>query len=135
VRAALNWSFSENGDPINPRRLGGSAAQFLSELNAADGVLPVDTAVPASLDKASADKRQEMTPASCARGLCDVNARQYRDGPVGLTRSLQLARELDDLHWQPMLLRGLHIYLTARRGFSRSPRNRRARREGRQKTK
>ena len=28
------------------------------------------------------------------------------------TRSLQLARELDDLHWQLWLLRGLHIYLT-----------------------
>jgi tetratricopeptide (TPR) repeat protein len=28
------------------------------------------------------------------------------------TRSLQLARELQDLHWQLWLLRGLHIYLT-----------------------
>ena len=28
------------------------------------------------------------------------------------TRSLQLAEELDDLHWQLWLLRGLHIYLT-----------------------
>ncbi len=28
------------------------------------------------------------------------------------TRSLQLARDLEDLHWQLWLLRGLHIYLT-----------------------
>jgi tetratricopeptide (TPR) repeat protein len=66
----------------------------------------------ASLDATSTDDRQEMT-LQAALGV-SVMFTQGNTEVVqsAFTRSLHLARTLDDLHWQLWLLRGLHIYLT-----------------------
>jgi tetratricopeptide (TPR) repeat protein len=65
-----------------------------------------------SLDTGAIDSRQEMT-LQAALGVSVMftqgNTEAVRSA---FTRSLQLARELEDLHWQLWLLRGLHIYLT-----------------------
>jgi len=112
VRAALNWSFSENGDRTIGVDLAASAAQFFLELTLLTECYRWTRQALASLDKASADKRQEMT-LQAALGVSVMftqgNTETVRSA---FTRSLQLARELDDLHWQLWLLRGLHIYLT-----------------------
>lgn len=112
VRAALTWSFSGGGDRTIAVELAASAAQFFLELTLLTECYRWTQQALASLDAASVDARQEMT-LQAALGVSVMftqgNTEAVRSA---FTRSLQLARELDDLHWQLWLLRGLHIYLT-----------------------
>lgn len=112
VRAALTWSFSEGGDRAIAVDLAASAAQFFLELTLLTECYRWTQQALASLDTAPVDARQEMT-LQAALGVSVMftqgNTEAVRSA---FTRSLQLAQELDDLHWQLWLLRGLHIYLT-----------------------
>ncbi|OPY98103.1 transcriptional regulator [Bradyrhizobium sacchari] len=112
VRAALTWSFSDGGDRTIGVDLAASAAQFFLELTLLTECFRWTQQALASLDTDTIDRRQEMT-LQAALGVAVMftqgNTEVVRSA---FTRSLQLARELDDLHWQLWLLRGLHIYLT-----------------------
>lgn len=112
VRAALTWSFSEGGDRAVGVDLAASAAQFFLELTLLTECYRWTRQALAALDTTSVDSRQEMT-LQAALGVSVMftqgNTEAVRSA---FTRSLQLARELEDLHWQLWLLRGLHIYLT-----------------------
>lgn len=110
VRAALIWSFSENGDRAVGVDLAASAAQFFLELTLLTECHSWTQQALASAD--AVDGRKEMA-LQAALGVSVMftqgNTERVRSAFV---RSLQLAQELDDLHWQLWLLRGLHIYLT-----------------------
>ncbi|OAF10756.1 transcriptional regulator [Bradyrhizobium centrolobii] len=112
VRAALNWSFSESGDRAIGVDLAASAARFFLELTLLTECYRWTQQALASRDATPIDSRHEMT-LQAALGVSVMftqgNTEAVRSA---FTRSLQLARELDDLHWQLWLLRGLHIYLT-----------------------
>lgn len=112
VRAALIWSFSERGDRKIGVDLAASAAQFFLELTLLTECYRWTRQALASLDKPAVDGRQEMT-LQAAHGVSVMftqgNTEAVRSA---FTRGLQLAEELEDLHWQLWLLRGLHIYLT-----------------------
>lgn len=112
VRAALIWSFSEKGDRTIGVDLAASSAQFFLELTLLTECYRWTRQALASLDKPAVDVRQEMT-LQAAHGVSVMftqgNTEAVRSA---FTRGLQLAEELEDLHWQLWLLRGLHIYLT-----------------------
>ena len=112
VRAALTWSFSDGGDRTIGVDLAASAAQFFLELTLLTECFRWTQQALASLDAGAMDSRQEMT-LQAALGVSVMftqgNTEAVRSA---FTRSLQLAQELEDLHWQLWLLRGLHIYLT-----------------------
>jgi tetratricopeptide (TPR) repeat protein len=112
VRAALNWSFSDGGDRTIGVDLAASAAQFFLELTLLTECYRWTQQALASLDASAEDGRNEMI-LQAALGVSAMftqgNTEAVRSA---FTRSLQLAQELQDLHWQLWLLRGLHIYLT-----------------------
>lgn len=110
VRAALTWSFSEAGDRAVGVDLAAAAAQFFLELTLLTECHSWTQQALASADMV--DSRKEMT-LQAALGVSVMFTQGNTEGVrSAFTRSLQLARELDDLHWQLWLLRGLHIYLT-----------------------
>ncbi|MEH2493165.1 ATP-binding protein [Bradyrhizobium sp. AZCC 2230] len=110
VRAALTWSFSEHGDRALAVDLAASAAQFFLELTLLTECHGWTQQALASAD--NFDSRKEMT-LQAALGVSVMFTQGNTEGVrSAFTRSLQLAQELDDLHWQLWLLRGLHIYLT-----------------------
>ncbi|MCP3367991.1 ATP-binding protein [Bradyrhizobium cajani] len=112
VRAALNWSFSDRGDRTIGVELAASATQFFLELTLLTECHRWTQQALASPDADAMDARHEMT-LQAALGVSVMftqgNTEAVRSA---FTRSLELARELEDLHWQLWLLRGLHIYLT-----------------------
>ncbi|MDA9509149.1 transcriptional regulator [Bradyrhizobium sp. CCBAU 11386] len=112
VRAALTWSFSDAGDRTIGVDLAASAAQFFLELTLLTECYRWTQQALVPLATGAMDSRQEMT-LQAALGVSVMftqgNTEAVRSA---FTRSLQLARELEDLHWQLWLLRGLHIYLT-----------------------
>ena len=110
VRAALTWSFSENGDRAVAVDLAASAAQFFLELTLLTECHSWTQQALASAD--GIDGRKEMA-LQAALGVSVMFTQGNTEGVrSAFTRSLQLAEGLDDLHWQLWLLRGLHIYLT-----------------------
>ncbi|MDA9520401.1 transcriptional regulator [Bradyrhizobium sp. CCBAU 11434] len=110
VRAALTWSFSESGDRTVGVDLAASAAQFFLELTLLTECHSWTQQALASAD--TIDRRKEMA-LQAAHGVSVMFTQGNAEGVrSAFTRSLQLAEELDDLHWQLWLLRGLHIYLT-----------------------
>ncbi|KJC48478.1 transcriptional regulator [Bradyrhizobium sp. LTSP849] len=110
VRAALTWTFSENGDRTIGVDLAAAAAQFFLELTLLTECYRWTQQALASADVI--DSRKEMT-LQAALGVSVMFTQGNTEGVrSAFTRSLQLAEELDDLHWQLWLLRGLHIYLT-----------------------
>nr|WP_249139754.1 winged helix-turn-helix domain-containing protein [Bradyrhizobium japonicum] len=112
VRAALTFSFSDRGDRTLGVDLAASAAQFFLELTLLTECYRWTQQALASRDTSAVDSRKEMT-LQAALGVSVMftqgNTEAVRSA---FTRSLQLARELEDLHWQLWLLRGLHVYLT-----------------------
>ncbi|MDE5465049.1 winged helix-turn-helix domain-containing protein [Bradyrhizobium sp. CSS354] len=112
VRAALTWSFSDGGDRTIGVDLAASAAQFFLELTLLTECYRWTQQALASPDASAVDGRNEMI-LQAALGVSAMftqgNTEAVRSA---FTRSLQLAQELQDLHWQLWLLRGLHIYLT-----------------------
>lgn len=112
VRAALSWSFSDGGDRALGVDLAASAAQFFLELTLLTECLRWTQQALAASDTGTLDSRQEMT-LQAALGVSVMFTQGNTEAVrAAFTRSLQLARELEDLHWQLWLLRGLHIYLT-----------------------
>ncbi|MGJ5199595.1 ATP-binding protein [Bradyrhizobium sp. HKCCYLRH1030] len=112
VRAALAWSFSDEGDRVIGIDLAASAAQFFLELTLLTECYRWTQQALAPHATAAADARREMT-LQAALGVSVMFTQGNTEAvQSAFTRSLQLARELDDLHWQLWLLRGLHIYLT-----------------------
>lgn len=112
VRAALSWSFSDGGDRAIGVDLAASAAQFFLELTLLTECYRWTQQALASLETDTIDSRQEMT-LQAALGVSVMFTQGNTEAVrTAFTRSLQLARELEDLHWQLWLLRGLHIYLT-----------------------
>ena len=110
VRAALTWSFSEGGDRTVGVDLAAAAAQFFLELTLLTECHSWTQQALASAD--GIDRRKEMA-LQAAHGVSVMFTQGNTEGVrSAFTRSLQLAQELDDLHWQIWLLRGLHIYLT-----------------------
>ncbi|RXT36495.1 ATP-binding protein [Bradyrhizobium betae] len=112
VRAALTWSFSDGGDRTIGVDLAASAAQFFLELTLLTECFRWTQQALTASGANTLDSRQEMT-LQAALGVSVMftqgNTEAVRSA---FTRSLQLAQELEDLHWQLWLLRGLHIYLT-----------------------
>ncbi|MGY8706566.1 winged helix-turn-helix domain-containing protein [Bradyrhizobium sp. 18BD] len=109
VRAALTWSFSDSGDRTIGVELAASAAQFFLELTL---LTECYRWTQQALDTGALDSRQEMT-LQAALGVSVMFTQGNTEAVrAAFTRSLQLAQELEDLHWQLWLLRGLHIYLT-----------------------
>jgi predicted ATPase/DNA-binding winged helix-turn-helix (wHTH) protein len=110
VRAALTWSFSEAGDRAVGVDLAASAAQFFLELTLLTECHSWTQQALASAD--AVDSRKEMA-LQAALGVSVMFTQGNTEGVrSAFARSLHLAQELDDLHWQLWLLRGLHIYLT-----------------------
>ncbi|WP_027531256.1 winged helix-turn-helix domain-containing protein [Bradyrhizobium sp. WSM3983] len=110
VRAALTWSFSEAGDRAVGVDLAAAAAQFFLELTLLTECHSWTKQALASAEVV--DSRKEMI-LQAALGVSVMFTQGNTEGVrSAFTRSLQLAEELDDLHWQLWLLRGLHIYLT-----------------------
>lgn len=110
VRTALTWSFSEAGDRALGVDLAAAAAQFFLELTLLTECHSWTQQALASAELV--DSRKEMT-LQAALGVSVMFTQGNTEGVrSAFTRSLQLAEELDDLHWQLWLLRGLHIYLT-----------------------
>ena len=111
VRAALTWSFSDSGDRTIGVDLAASAAQFFLELTLLTECFGWTQQALAASDT-TLDSRQEMT-LQAALGVSVMFTQGNTEAVrAAFTRSLQLAQELEDLHWQLWLLRGLHIYLT-----------------------
>jgi predicted ATPase len=112
VRAALEWSFSDRGDRTIGLDLASSAGQFFLELSMLTECYHWMGQALASLDDTAMDSRQEMQ-LHTALGISAMFTQGNTEAVhSAFTRSLELARELGDLHWQLWLLRGLHIYLT-----------------------
>jgi predicted ATPase/DNA-binding winged helix-turn-helix (wHTH) protein len=112
VRAALEWSFSDHGDRAIGMGLAASAGQLFLELSLLTECYRWTRQALASLEGASVDSRQEMQ-LQTALGVSVMFTQGNTEAVhTAFTRSLHLADELDDLHWQLWLLRGLHIYLT-----------------------
>jgi predicted ATPase len=112
VRAALTWTFSENGDRTIGVDLAASAAQFFLELTLLTECYRWTQQALACAGAVAVDSRKEMT-LQAALGVSVMFTQGNTEGVrSAFTRSLQLAEGLDDLHWQLWLLRGLHIYLT-----------------------
>jgi predicted ATPase/DNA-binding winged helix-turn-helix (wHTH) protein len=112
VRAALDWCFSDHGDRTVGVELAASAAQFFLELSLLTECYRWTQQAIGSLETTSIGSRQEME-LQAALGVSVMftqgNTEAVRSA---FTRSLQLAEQLGDSHWQLWLLRGLHIYLT-----------------------
>ena len=112
VRSALSWSFSDGGDLGIGVDLAASAAQFFLELTLLTECYHWTQRALASRRPMPVDDRHEMM-LQAALGVSVMftqgNTEAVRSA---FTRSLELAEQRDDLHWQLWLLRGLHIYLT-----------------------
>lgn len=112
VRAALTWCFSDSGDRTIGVALATAAAQFFLELTLLTECLRWTQQALAASDAVPLDGRQEMT-LQAALGVSVMftqgNTEAVRSA---FTRGLELARDLEDTHWQLWLLRGLHVFLT-----------------------
>ncbi|MBR0692750.1 winged helix-turn-helix domain-containing protein [Bradyrhizobium lablabi] len=112
VRAALDWSFSDRGDRTIGMDLAASAAQFFIELSLLTECYSWTNQALAASEKHALDSRREMQ-LQTALGVSIMFTQGNTEAVhSAFTRSLHLAEELSDLHWQLWLLRGLHIYLT-----------------------
>jgi tetratricopeptide (TPR) repeat protein len=108
----LEWSFSDHGDRAIGMDLAASAGQLFLELSLLTECYRWTRQALASLEGASVESRQEMQ-LQTALGVSVMFTQGNTEAVhTAFTRSLHLAEELDDLHWQLWLLRGLHIYLT-----------------------
>ncbi len=112
VRAALEWSFSDRGDRTIGMDLAASAGQLFLELSLLTECDRWTRQALTSLESASVDRRQEMQLQTALGVSVMFTQGNTKAVHAAFMRSLHLAEELDDLHWQLWLLRGLHIYLT-----------------------
>ncbi|MGY3604766.1 MULTISPECIES: ATP-binding protein [unclassified Bradyrhizobium] len=112
VRAALDWSFSDQGERAIGIGLAAAAAQFFLQLSLLTECHRWARQALAGFDPQIADPRQEMELQAALGVSLMFTQGNTEEVHAALTRSLQLAESHNDLHWQLWLLRELHIYLT-----------------------
>ncbi|GGF39533.1 transcriptional regulator [Aliidongia dinghuensis] len=112
IRAALEWSFSDEGDPQVAVPLAATAALFFLELSLLTECHRWTARALAALDERSTGTRLEMALQS-SLGVSLMFTLGNRD-EVGAAfrRGLELAETFDDRHCQLRLLRNFHLYLT-----------------------
>jgi hypothetical protein len=119
VRAALDWSFSNRGDPTIGLDLAAAAAPFFLELSLLTECYR-RTQQALALDATSIARRQEMK-LQAALGVSAMFTQANTEAVrAALTRSLQLAEELDDRNWQLWVLQVLQIFDTRAGNFQAS---------------
>ncbi|MDE5443176.1 transcriptional regulator [Bradyrhizobium sp. CSA207] len=110
VRAALEWSFSNHGDQTIGVDLAASAAPFFLELSLLTECHHWTQRAITSLDATSIGGRLEME-LQAALGVSVMFAQGNVEAVRStFARSLLLAEQLNDLHWQFWLLRAFYIY-------------------------
>jgi predicted ATPase len=112
VRAALDWSFSDRGDPcVGTALVAASAPLFLQLSLLSECRLWTERAL-APIESASCGSRREME-LQASLGLSSMfttgNREEVRSA---LTRGLELAESLNEPYHQLRLLGGLNIFLT-----------------------
>jgi predicted ATPase len=112
VRAALAWSFSNQGDPDIGIDLSAAAGQFFLELSLLTECYRWTHQAISLLGQSATDARREMQLQTALGVSMMFTQGNTQSVHTAFRRSLLLAEQLDDLHWQLWLLRGLHIYLT-----------------------
>ncbi len=112
VQAALEWSFSPQGDLALGIGLAAVAARFFAQASLLTECHRWSERAVAALEAASRGSRSEME-LQAALGLSMMFTRgNTEDVRTAFTRGLELAEALDDPSYQLQLLSGLHIYLT-----------------------
>jgi predicted ATPase len=112
VRAALDWSFSEQGDRVIGIGLAAAATQFFLQLSLLTECYHWARQALAGLDPQVADERQEMQLQAALGVSLMFTQGNTEEVHAAFTRGLKLAERHNDLHWQLWLLREFHIYLT-----------------------
>jgi predicted ATPase/DNA-binding winged helix-turn-helix (wHTH) protein len=112
VRAALDWSFSDQGDPAIGVDLAASATQYFVELSLLTECYRWSQQAVALLEATSIGGRPEME-LQAALGVSVMFTQGNTEAvKSAFLRGLQLAEQLNDPHWQLWLLLATQIYLT-----------------------
>jgi len=112
VQAALEWSFSRQGDPALGIGLAAAAVRFFAQASLLTECHRWSARAIAALDAAARGSRGEME-LQAALGLSLMFTRgNTEDVRTAFARGLELAEALDDPSYQLQMLSGLHIYLT-----------------------
>jgi predicted ATPase len=111
VRAALDWSFSDRGDPSVSTALAAVSAPLFLELSLLSECQRWTEHALAALDCASRGSRREME-LQASLGLSSMFTTCREEVRSALTRGLELAESLDEPYHQLRLLGGLNIFLT-----------------------
>ncbi|MGY3621079.1 ATP-binding protein [Bradyrhizobium sp. USDA 10063] len=112
VRAALDWSFSDQGDRAIGIGLAAAAAQFFLQLSLLTECHRWARQALAGLDPGIIDQRQEMELQAVLGVSLMFTQGNTEEVHAAFTRGLELAESHNDLHWQLWVLREFHIYLT-----------------------
>ena len=112
VRAALDWSFSNQGDQALGMNLAASAAQFFLELSLLTECHRWTQHAVTLLGAYSVGERQEMELQGALGASLMMTQGNTDAVKNALVRALQLAEQLDDPFWQLWILRLLKIYRT-----------------------
>jgi predicted ATPase/DNA-binding winged helix-turn-helix (wHTH) protein len=112
VRTALEWSLSEQGDPVTGIKLAASSAGYLLENSLLVECRRWTDAAVTQLKPGMVDLRSEMELHAC-RAVSTMFT-QGNNEQVGssFNRSLEIAEQLGDVGSQLRLHRDFHIYLT-----------------------
>ena len=111
VRAALDWSFCDRGDPSVGTALAAASAPLFLQLSLLGECQRWTEHALAAIDCASRGSRREMElQASLGLSLMFTTCRE--EVRSALTRGLELAESLDEQYHQLRLLGGLNIFLT-----------------------
>jgi len=112
VRAALDWSFSDRGDPSVGTALAAASVPLFLELSLLSECQRWTEHALGAIDCASRGSRREME-LQASLGLSSMfttgNREEVRSA---LTRGLELAESLDEPYHQLKLLGGLNVFLT-----------------------
>jgi len=112
VRAALNWSFSDRGDPPVSTALAAVSAPLFLERSLLSECQRWTEHALAALDRASRGSRREME-LQASLGLSSMFTKGNREEVrSALTRGLELAESLHEPYHQLRLLGCLNIFLT-----------------------
>jgi predicted ATPase/DNA-binding winged helix-turn-helix (wHTH) protein len=112
VQAALEWSFSPEGDLALGIGLAAAAARFFAQASLLTECHRWSERAIAALDAATRGSRSEME-LQASLGLSLMFTRGNREEVrSAFARGLELAETLDDPQHQLEMLSGLHIYLT-----------------------
>jgi predicted ATPase/DNA-binding winged helix-turn-helix (wHTH) protein len=112
VQAALEWSFSPEGDLALGIGLAAAAARFFAQASLLTECQRWSERAIAALDATSRGSRSEME-LQASLGVSMMFTRGNREEVrTAFARGLELAEVLDDPSYQLQMLSGLHLYLT-----------------------